>query len=130
MRRSRSRRIRKTVGQVLTGVGACLLAVVLAFLLYLGITKGYEFGYRVFNEPPVSPDNGTIVEYTVDKGDGITEIARELADMGMIRDPLIMVVQKIIYQYTIYPGEYSLSTAMSSMDILERIGTAPEEAEE
>ena len=130
MRRSRSRRIRKTVGQVLTGVGACALAVVLIFLLYLGITRGYDFGYRVFNEPPVSPGNGTIVEYTVEKGDGITSIARDLADKGLIRDPMLMVVQKLIYQYTIYPGEYSLSTAMSSMEILERIGTAPEKTEE
>ena len=130
MRRSTEKLLKKVVGSSFSIALTMVFLVVFITFMVRAVKWGYNFGYSVFNEPPVDAQNGIVIEYTVADGAGIREIAKDLEKLGLIRDANVMIVQKLIYQYTIYPGTYQLSTSMQSKDMLERIGTAPSETED
>lgn len=130
MRRSTEKLLKKVVGSSFSIALTMVFLVVFITFMVRAVKWGYNFGYSVFNEPPVDEQNGIVIEYTVADGAGIREIAKDLEKLGLIRDANVMIVQKLIYQYTIYPGTYQLSTSMQSKDMLERIGTAPSETED
>ena len=130
MRRSQANLIKRVTGSAFSIALTVVFLVVFIFFLGRAIRWGFNFGYSIFNEPPINTEEVKVVEYTVQDGEGIREIARDLEKLGLIRDANVMVVQKLIYQYTIYPGTYTLSTSMQSKDMLERIGTAPEKTGE
>ncbi len=130
MKHSQVRNIQSAVLSVINLLITVLLAIIVVYFLYQAIQYSYSFGYRMFNSDPIDKTNGHMIEYTVEENAGILEIAQDLEKKGLIEDAYVMVAQKVFYSYTIYPGTYSLSTTMTSKDILDRIGTEPENIEE
>ena len=46
--------------------------------------------------------------------------------MGLIRNELAVRIQKMFYDYEIYPGTYTLNTSMTSKEILQVLNEKPE----
>ena len=129
MKRSQVQTVNRVTTMIIQVCIAFIILILAVVFIARGMERSFDLGYRVFNEPAVSPGSGLVMEYTVREGESVMEIATDLQKLGLIRDSRIMILQKYIYQIQIYPGTYAISTSMDSRDILERLSTAPEQGE-
>ena len=102
--------------------------LVVVGLVELG-TYGYQFGYRVFTEKPVSSEPGrdVVVQITSDMSEH--EIASMLEEKGLVRDGSLYFVQLKLSAYSgkLLPGIYTLNTAMTGREMSAVMAAAPEE---
>lgn len=142
----------RVVAAVFGTVIKVFVAVVVIAVIYQGVMFGYEYGYRVFAETPVTSGEGRSVMFTV-REDMIPEsedetglspgslieafgIGREmgkvLEEAGLIRDRNLFTIQFMFSEYRvdIKPGEYELNSSMTVDEMLERMTAGvPEETE-
>ena len=98
-----------------------LMYVLVIFLMYEGITRGYHYGHEIFAPSALSEEPGTDREVTVKDGDTASDVARKLKEKGLIKDDFIVVIQTKFYEYKIHPGTYIFNTSMNSKDMLKLI---------
>lgn len=98
-----------------------LVGAVLVFLLYEGVTRGYQFGHAVFSPEAVSEAPGHDQTWVIEKGDSLLGVSKELEEAGLIPDAYVFAVQAKLYKYTLCPGTYLLNSSMTSRDILQKI---------
>lgn len=107
---------RKSILPGITTIVILLAAFII--VLFLGISAGYDFGYKLFASPAVSSSPGREVTIQVKKGETTDEIADKLVEAGLIRSKVNFLCQKLFYKKDLLPGEYTLNTAMTSKEIL------------
>ncbi len=102
-----------------------IVKVVFIIVVVMMINKyarvAYNYGYRIFNQVPVSSGTGWTVTVTVSEGDSASKIADKLAGVGLITDKRLFRLQE---QFSDYhgmeaPGTYELSTAMTPEEMLQ-----------
>jgi UPF0755 protein len=102
-----------------------IVKVVFIIVVVMMINKyarvAYNYGYRIFNQVPVSSGTGRTVTVTVSEGDSASKIADKLAGVGLITDKRLFRLQE---QFSDYhgmeaPGTYELSTAMTPEEMLQ-----------
>lgn len=99
------------------------LAIVVVIAIYRGSLKAYEYGYRIFEEPPVSSGEGYTITVNITKDMTATEMGTMLADKGLIRDEKLFVLQYMFSEFKddLLPGEHDLSTAMTVEEMMEEM---------
>lgn len=113
-------------------------AVVVVVVLYRGAAKAYEYGYRIFEEPPVSSGEGYTITVNITENMSAKEMGQMLADKGLIRDPQLFIFQYMFSEFKedLLPGEHDLSTAMTVEEMMEEmtkekvVEAEPESSEE
>ncbi len=124
----------KETKNVLLVIGKMIVKVIVIFLLatiFLSlVAKAYDLGYRIFNTPAISQGEGYEVTFTVSQGDSLGTIARNLENVGLIKDKTVFEAQKIFYNFKIKYGTYKLSTSKSSKEILQILNDGPQVGEE
>lgn len=97
-----------------------VLAIIIVMFVYKWSISAYQYGQRVFNEPPVSAGSGRKVTVEVQEGDTVKEISDILENKGLIRDAQLFRVQEFLSEYKnkMQPGTYELSTAMTTEEIM------------
>ena len=105
------------------------LAVVAVVMLYRGAVKAYDYGYRIFDEAPVSPGEGYTITVNITEDMSAKEMGEMLADKGLIRDPRLFLFQYMFSEFkeNLLPGEHDLSTAMTVEEMMEIMATHTEE---
>lgn len=108
---------------LITIVSAGIKVVVILWLvnfLYNKTLEAYDFGYRVFTEPAVSPEPGREVSVAITDGKTEREIASILYENGLVRDEKLCFVQILASEYkdTIEPGLYTLRTSMTTEEMM------------
>ena len=95
-------------------------------------TAAYDYGYRVFTEPPLTYGEGRIISVYIEDGSSALDVGEMLQEKGLIRDGKLFMVQELLSEYhnQIQPGIYDLSTAMTAQEILEVIAQETETDEE
>ena len=124
---------KEIVVSVFATVFKIVLAVIIVMLVYKWSMSAYQYGQRVFNEPPISAGSGRKVTVTVNEGDTAEEVANMLEKQGLIRDAELFVIQEMLSEYKgkMKPGTYELSTAMTTEEMLiEMSALQPIEEEE
>ena len=109
---------------------AALIFILTVVMKYA--TKAYDFGYRIFTEPPVAEGEGIYYTVTIQDGVGAKSIAEQLEEFGLIRDKNLFYVQYMLSDYKdkLQPGTYKLSTAMTAENMMQIMAKdAPAEAE-
>ena len=108
------------------------LIVVAVILIKDYAVKCYEYGYRIFKEPPVTTvGEGKTVTITI--SDGVTP--RSLGDLleskGLIRDSKLFVLQYFCSEYRedLKSGTYELSSTMTAEEMFAVMAGAGQEAE-
>ena len=101
-----------------------IVTIVLIALFYTGITRGYAFGYKIFNPEPLTAYPGTDVSIQVERDQGFWELGKELKRMQVIDDPYVFWAQAMIYQYEAQPGIYTVNSGMTSREIIIVLSTA------
>lgn len=106
-----------------------LLYVLVFFLLYEGITRGYSYGHEIFAPTAVTAQPGYEVTIEIKDSNSVMDVARLLKKKGLIKDELIFVLQARIYEYELHAGIYTLSSAQTSKDMLKYIDEGGEKVE-
>lgn len=116
----------KTTDVIVAICGAIIkiaLTVVLVVLIYRGALKAYEYGYRIFQEPPVSSGEGYTITVKITEDMSVKEMGKMLADKGLIRDENLFLFQYLFSEFRedLLPGEHDLSTAMTVEEMMEEM---------
>lgn len=122
----RTSEINKVTGTIISVSLKLIIFILIIFFLYMGVTKGYEFGYSMFN--PSAVDQYPGIDKTVRiTGSSVKDAAEALEGSGLIDNKYIFEIQAKFYEYEIYPGEYNLNTSQNSKEILQILSEKPEQ---
>lgn len=116
-----TKEINKVTTTIISMSCKVLIYVLVFFLMYEGITRGYSYGHEIFAPTAVSQAPGREFNVVVKEGDSVKTVAKELKEKGLIRDEIIVIIQSIFYEYEMHPGTYALNTSMTSMEMLKLI---------
>lgn len=102
-------------------------AVLIIMLIYRGALKAYDYGYRVFEEPPVSAGEGRVVSVTITEDMSAGEMGRLFLSKGLIRDDKLFVAQYYLSEFRkeLKTGDFELSTAMTVEEMMEAMTKEP-----
>ena len=120
---------KEVVISVFSTVFKIVLAIIIVMLVYKWSLMAYDYGQRVFNEPPMSAGNGRTVTIVVNEGDTAKEIGEKLEKNGLIRDVMLFRIQEMLsaYKDEMQPGTYELNTSMKTEEMMEIMAMQVEE---
>ncbi len=95
-------------------------AIVVVFFVYKIGATAYDYGYRIFAEPPVSEPPGNDVTIVVNDEKDIKDIAEMMETRGLIRDSNLFVLQEMFSEYhgKLQNGAYTLNSSMTAEEML------------
>lgn len=99
-----------------------VLVVVAAMFIYRFSMSAYQYGVRIFGEPPMSEAPGEEVVITVTDGMDFDGIAEMLYENGLVRDASLFKIQEKVSNYAedgFKEGTYTLSTAMTADEMMD-----------
>lgn len=99
-----------------------VLVAVAAMFIYRFSMSAYQYGIRIFGEPPVSEAPGRDVVITVTDGMDFDGIAETLYENGLVRDVTLFKIQEKVSNYAedgFKEGTYTLSTAMTPDEMMD-----------
>lgn len=108
-------------GAVLGAILKVVFVVIVVYMVYTGVSKCYDYGYRIFTEPAVSSGEGRKVTVTLTSDMSATEIGTVMQEKGLVRDAKLFALQYLLSEYKKEwkPGTYELSTAMTAEEMME-----------
>ena len=120
---------KEVVISVFSTVFKIVLAIIIVMLVYKWSMTAYEYGQRVFNEPPMSVGSGRTATVVVSEGDTAKEIGAKLEKSGLIRDATLFRIQEMLsaYKDELMPGTYELNTSMTTEEMMEIMSMQVEE---
>ena len=74
---------KEVVISIFSTVFKVVLAIIIVMLVYKWSMTAYEYGQRVFNEPPMSAGSGRTITFVVKEGDTAKEIGTNLEKSGL-----------------------------------------------
>ena len=108
-------------------------SVLIILLIGIGFIKigtyCYDFGYRVFTEPAVDAEPGREVMVQISEDMSDMDIAKELAEKGLVEDAKLFYVQLKASAYSgkLKTGVYTLNTSMTARDMMVVMAAKQEE---
>ena len=122
---------KEVVISIFSTVFKIVVAIIIVMLVYKWSISAYQYGQRVFNEPPMSAGTGRAVTVVVNEGDTAKEIAAMFEKKGLIRDAELFIIQEMLSEYKdkMKPGTYELNTAMTTEEMMEIMSLVQEEQE-
>ena len=120
---------KEVVASIFATVFKIVLAIIIVMLVYKWSLVAYEYGQRVFNEPPMTVGEGRTVTVIVEEGDGAKEIGATLEQYGLIRDAGLFRIQEMLsaYKDDLKPGTYELNTSMTTDEMMQIMASQTEE---
>ena len=118
---SRKAQIGKKVelGFLETVIHVCVY--VLVFFLFIRVaTLGYDFSYQVFGDPVMSKYDTETVEFTVQEGQNLSDIASALEHAKLIKYKAAFEIRAKLEKLDdkLSPGTYELSKSMTADQML------------
>lgn len=100
--------------------GSILIMLLVLYGTLRASLLAYDFGYRVFNEPPMEKAPGTAVVVTIEENMEAMEFAEYLLEKELIRDQYLFWLQYQLsaYKDELIPGTYTLNTSMTAKEML------------
>ena len=120
---------KEVVVSIFSTVFKVVLAIIIVMLVYKWSMTAYEYGQRVFNEPPMTVGDGRTMTVIVEEGDGAKEIGDTLENLGLIRDAELFRIQEMLsaYKDKMKPGAYELNTSMTTDEMMAIMSSEAEE---
>ncbi len=111
---------KEMVTSIFATVFKVVLIIVIIMIVYKGSVTAYEYGQRVFNEPPITTGSGRTIQVNIPEGSSAKEIGELLEKKGLIRDGRLFQVQEMLSEYKdkLQPGAYELNTSMTTEEIM------------
>ena len=123
--------IKNVIAAVLGAIFRVVVAVLLVYVIYRGATVCYDYGYRIFTEPPVSAGEGRTVTVAITEDMSPSDIGRLFESRGLVRDARLFTLQYYLSEYRkeVGPGIFELSTAMTAEQMMEAMVIPEEETQ-
>lgn len=126
-------KIKNLIGVVAGTVMKVVVYAAVIMFIWRAAYMAYDYGYRIFEEAPMSSGNGRVVTVTIPEDMSAKEMGTLLEQKGLIRDANLFILQYHLSEYKVdlLPGTFELSTAMTVDEMLKTMTIAPvEESEE
>lgn len=119
---------KKLISAVVGMICKVALGVFVVYLIYWGATTCYDYGYRIFTEPPVSSGEGRTVRVSVTEEMSPLEMGELFVNRGLVKDAKLFALQYLLSEYRadFIPGTYDLSSAMTAEEMMEVMATPVE----
>ena len=120
---------KKIVAFVSSSVFKVIVFAAVVMLTVKTAYTAYDYGYRIFQEPPMSTTGaGREVNVSISENMDPREMGEMLLQKGLIRDANLFVLQYHLSEFKkdLLAGEYTLSTAMTVVEMLECLTIVPE----
>lgn len=116
--------LKQFLGAVVAMVVRIAIAAAVIVVVFRLAVQAYDFGFRIFAEPPIAEGNGRTVSVVVLEGNDAMDIGNMLEEKGLIRDARLFYVQERLSNYhnLIQPGVYELNTAMTIEQMINIMG--------
>lgn len=101
-----------------------LIYLLLAFFIVRGCTQCYHFGYEIFGSVSVDQKNGKEITFPVYKEDTMYQVAKRLAQKGLIVNRYSFYLRSEWMNPTqneLRPGKYHLNTTMNYDQIINQL---------
>ena len=92
-------------------------SVIVIITYFLGM-KLFSMGRQLFYEYSVDSKPGVDIEFTIEKGDTLDDIANNLYDLGLIDNTTIFKFRAKGYKINFTPNTYKLNTSMTIKNML------------
>jgi UPF0755 protein len=106
-------------------VAALVIMIVFRLAIY-----AYDFGFQIFADQPVSSGEGRTVSVVVSDDLSDRELAKLLAQKGLVNDANVFYVQLKLSEDEVVSGVYELNTAMTATEMLEVMCSGSQEQED
>lgn len=108
-----------------------VIYVAVVFFIYKGATIAYDYGFRVFKEEPMTEAPGVDIDVEITMGKSALQIGEILESKGLIRDAKLFYLQNLLsaYKNKLRPGEYTLNTSMTMVEMMAVMAAEPVEEE-
>ena len=105
------------------------IIVVIGMFIYRGALLAYDYGYRIFEEAPMSEGEGREVVITIPEGMSAKEMGELLYMKGLIRDEKLFRIQYFLSEFKedLLPGTFTLRTNMTVEEMLKTMTVNQEE---
>ena len=123
-------RITSIIKAVTAMVVKIVVAVAVIMLIYKGAMTGYEFGYQIFDQQPMTVGAGRTVTVTITEDMSGKDMGELFYERGLVENKLLFIAQYYLseFQQDIKPGTYELNTSMTVEQMMEIM--APKNLEE
>ncbi len=107
------------ISTLISGILNFIVRAVIVVIVIYGIKqvciKAYDYGYRIYSEPPMAEENGIDVVVNIPMGSSVMDTGKILKDNGLIRDDRLFYMQEMLSDYhgKLEPGTYHLNTSMT-----------------
>ena len=99
-------KIREFVASILNFIIRALLLVAIIYGIKELCLKAYDYGYRIYSEPPMAEGEGVDIVVEIPMGCSAADTGKLLKEYGLIRDDKLE------------PGTYVLSTSMTAEEMM------------
>ncbi len=108
------------------------LIVVIVMVIYRGALIAYDYGYRIFEEPPMTEGEGREVVVEIPEGMSSEQMGELLYKKGLIRDDKLFQIQYFLSEFKkeLRPGQFTLRTNMTVEEMLETMTKEPDKQED
>ena len=112
--------MKRVVRHVMCLLLKVMLVVLISFGLYHFGAYAFDFGRQIYSEEGMTAAPGKDVAVVISEGESTKEIAQMLKQFGLIRNPLVFLVQERLSRYhgQIQPGNYVLNTSQSGNEMI------------
>lgn len=112
------------------GVILRVVFVVLAvYFIYKGALTCYDYGYRIFAEPAVSPGEGRTITVAITEDMTPSQIGELFENKGLVKDGRLFMLQYYLSEFKddVKPGVFELSTSMTAEEMMEAMTVTADE---
>lgn len=112
-------------------IRAALIVFVVYVIKNLCLTA-YDYGYRIYSEPPMAEGEGVDIVVNIPMGSSVRDTGELLKEHGLIRDEKLFYLQELFSDYhgKLESGMYTLNTSMTVEQMLQEMSPSLEEDEE
>lgn len=98
-----------------------LFLIGLLYLILQGVKIAYGYGHGLLYERAMEKEPGREITLEIKQGESAGEIADKLQSLGLIDNTQAFVLKAKLYHASLLPGSYTLSTAMTQLQMLDFI---------
>lgn len=98
-----------------------LFLIVLLYMILQGVKLAYRYGHGLMYEHAMEKEPGREVSLEIKEGESSSDVAAQLEKLGLIDNKESFILKAKLYHASLLPGNYSLNTAMTQLDILDFI---------
>lgn len=116
------RSILRAFTQILMSVSVRFLFLVcLLFLILQGVQVAYRYGHGLMYDHAMEASPGREIALEIQEGESWKDVGERAASLGLIQNAQAFALKAKLYHSKLLPGKYTLTTAMTQVEMLDSI---------